>query len=132
MSLYSLPDKNLGPQKSYTITIRNNGKEIQVDPENMPHCHDGLPGSLLAILVGSGIDIEHACGGVGGCSTCHLYVEKGFDSAPDLTDDEEFQLDFAPGVRDSSRLACLCIPSGSEDVEIEIPQWTRNEVSEDF
>ena len=40
-------------------------------------------------------------------------------------------LDFAPALRESSRLACQCVPSGATDVEVELPSWKRNEVSED-
>ena len=46
-------------------------------------------------------------------------------------DEEEDQLDFAPALRDDSRLACQCVPDGSEDVEVELPEWNRNEVSEE-
>ena len=65
------------------------------------------------------------------CSTCHIYVEKGLDSAPAPIDEEEDMLDLAPSLRDSSRLACQCVPDGSVDVVIEMPIWKRNEVSED-
>jgi 2Fe-2S ferredoxin len=58
-------------------------------------------------------------------------VNKGFDSAPEAIDEEEDQLDFAPALRDESRLACQCVPDGSEDVEVELPEWNRNEVSEE-
>ncbi|MCB9791824.1 MAG: 2Fe-2S iron-sulfur cluster binding domain-containing protein [Alphaproteobacteria bacterium] len=75
--------------------------------------------------------MDHTCGGVVACSTCHVYVEKGFDSAPEPIEEEEDMLDHAPALRDSSRLACQCVPDGSEDVEVEVPSWSRNEVSED-
>ena len=39
-------------------------------------------------------------------------------------------LDYAPGLKSNSRLACQCVPDGSEDVEVEIPPWNRNEVKE--
>jgi 2Fe-2S ferredoxin len=39
-------------------------------------------------------------------------------------------LDFAPALASTSRLSCQCVPDGSEDVEVEIPVWKRNEVSE--
>ena len=35
--------------------------------------------SLLEIAIDHGINIEHACGAVCACSTCHVYVEKGMD-----------------------------------------------------
>ena len=117
------------PKKSYTLRVQNTGQCFVVDPNHLPD-RDGLKGSILSILLEHGIDIDHSCGGVVACSTCHIYVNKGGDSAPDPIEEEEDQLDFAPAVRDSSRLACQCVPDGSQDVEIEIPEWNRNEVSE--
>ena len=35
------------------------------------------------------------CGGVVACSTCHVYVTKGLDLAPEAIEEEEDQLDFA-------------------------------------
>ena len=66
-----------------------------------------------------------------GCSTCHIYVHSGFDSAPEPIEEEEDQLDFAPAVQDNSRLSCQCVPDGSVDIEVEIPAWKRNKVSEE-
>ena len=77
------------------------------------------------------MDINHSCGGVVGCSTCHIYVHSGLDTSPEPIDEEEDQLDFAPAVQDNSRLACCFVPDGSENVEIEIPAWNRNAVSEE-
>ena len=120
------------PKESYTLRLRNMDIEIQVDPDNLPdEDTDGLQGSVLAILLDQGIKIEHSCGGVVGCSTCHIYVHTGFDTSPEAIEEEEDQLDFAPAVQDNSRLACCFVPDGSENVEIEIPEWNRNAVSED-
>ena len=33
--------------------------------------------SLLEIALESGVNIEHACGGVAACSTCHVYILQG-------------------------------------------------------
>ena len=120
------------PTSPYKLTVKNTGQEIVVDPDALPDDeHDGLEGSILAILLANGVEIGHSCGGVTGCSTCHIYVNRGLDSSPEASEDEEDQLDFAPAVRDSSRLSCQCVPDGSEDVEVEIPAWNRNEVLED-
>lgn len=119
------------PTKAYSLTIANNGQVITVDPDDLPPAHDGHPGSLLTVLLAAGLDIDHACGGVCACSTCHVYVESGFDSAPEPIDEEEDMLDNAPALRDTSRLACQCVPDGSVDVVIELPSWNRNEVKED-
>jgi 2Fe-2S ferredoxin len=119
------------PTKAYRLTVRNSGLVIDVDPDNLPEGHEGQPGSLLTLLLDKGVEIDHTCGGVVACSTCHVYVERGLDSAPDPIDEEEDMLDFAPALRDTSRLACQCVPDGSVDVEVELPSWKRNEVSED-
>ncbi|MED5373478.1 MAG: 2Fe-2S iron-sulfur cluster-binding protein [Myxococcota bacterium] len=120
------------PKKAYRITVKNSGQVIEVDPEDLPgRKYDGQKGSLLRSLLAAGVDLDHACGGVVACSTCHVYVEKGLDTAPEPIDEEEDMLDLAPALRDSSRLACQCVPDGSEDVVVELPTWKRNEVSED-
>ena len=67
-----------------------------------------------------------ACGGVCACSTCHVIVRKGFDSIPEASEDEEDQLDNAPGLTPCSRLACQAVPDGSSDVTVEVPDWNRN------
>ena len=118
------------PKSAYKLTIKNTGQVIEVDPENLPD-EEGQEGSLLGLLLNAGIELDHVCGGVVACSTCHIYVTKGLDSAPEPIDEEEDQLDFAPALRDDSRLACQCVPDGSVDVEVEIPDWNRNEVSEE-
>ena len=118
------------PKSAYKLTIKNTGQVIEVDPENLPD-EEGQEGSLLGLLLNAGIELDHVCGGVVACSTCHIYVTKGLDSAPEPIDEEEDQLDFAPALRDDSRLACQCVPDGSVDVEVEIPEWNRNEVSEE-
>jgi 2Fe-2S ferredoxin len=111
--------------------MRGTDTVIRVDPANLPQGQDGHPGSLLSIFLAHGLDIDHACGGVVACSTCHVYVQVGFDSAPEPIEEEEDMLDLAPAVRDSSRLACQCVPDGTQDVEVAIPSWNRNEVSEE-
>jgi 2Fe-2S ferredoxin len=103
---------------------------VTVDPARIPYGHDGLPGSLLDIALGHGIPLEHACGGVCACSTCHVIVRAGLASCNEATEKEEDQLDEAPGVTSRSRLACACVPDGSSNLRVEIPSWNRNLVRE--
>jgi len=119
------------PKRRYTITFQPMGVRVEVDPAALPYTRDGLPGSLLEIAGGHGVDIDHACGGVCACSTCHVIVREGLSSCSAATDDEEDQLDLAPGLTRQSRLACQCVPNGSSDVVVEIPNWNRNLVRED-
>ena len=85
----------------------------------------------MRIAQEAGIQIDHACGGVCACSTCHVVVRSGLDSCNEATEDEEDMLDLAAGLTDVSRLACQCVPDGSEDIEVEIPEWNRNLISEE-
>ena len=73
----------------------------------------------------------YACGGVCACSTCHVVVKQGLESIPEATDDENDQLDNAPGLTPQSRLACQSVPDGTQDLVVEIPSWNRNLVKED-
>lgn len=126
------PDVEL-PSKTYTVTIISPDKEtvrIQVDPAKIPYCSTGLPGSLLDIILGNGVDLEHACGGVCACSTCHVIVKQGLDSCSEGTDDEYDQLEEAPVTTLQSRLACQCVPNGTMDVVVEIPAVNKNLVKE--
>ena len=119
------------PEQAYKITFLPEGKVIEVNPGDLPYSRDGLPGSILEIATGHDIEIDHACGGVCACSTCHVIVKEGFESCIEATDDEEDQLDLAPGLERTSRLACQCVPNGSRDIVVEIPEWNRNLVSEE-
>ncbi len=118
--------------QAYTIKFvgSEDSVEIVVDPEKVPYCQTGLPGSILDIALGSGIDIEHACGGVCACSTCHVIVKEGLESCNEGTDDEYDQLDEAPGVSLQSRLSCQCVPNGTQNLVVEIPAWNKNLVKE--
>ncbi len=106
-------------------------KEVEVDPSALPYTDEGLPGSLLDIACGKGIDLDHACGGVAACSTCHVVVEDGEQSTNEISEAEEDMLDMAAGLTDRSRLGCQCIPDGSKTVRVLIPSWNRNLVSEE-
>jgi 2Fe-2S ferredoxin len=124
------------PSKKYTITFvgthagQRQETKVEVNPSDMPSGGTGLPGSILDIAMGSDIDIDHACGGVCACSTCHVVVKQGLPSCNESTDEEEDQLDKAPGLTPQSRLACQCVPNGTQDLIVEVPNWNRNLVRE--
>lgn len=118
--------------KSFKVTFIGSGEriEVSVDHSKLPYGETGLPGSVLDIAMGHGIDLEHACGGVCACSTCHVIVKEGLDSCNEPTDDENDQLDEAPGLTLQSRLGCQCVPNGEKDLVVEIPEWNKNLVKE--
>jgi len=104
--------------------------EVAVDPATFPFGKIGLDGSLLDIATEAGVEINHSCGGVCACSTCHVYVQSGLETCSPATEDEEDELDKAPALTPESRLSCQCVPSGRRDLVVIIPKWNRNQVKE--
>ncbi len=122
--------------KPYTLTLLGGGAApgenlvLPIDPADLPDEGIGLKGSVVAALLRAGVDIDHACGGVLACSTCHVYVKEGKRSCGEPTEEEEDMLDQAPALTPSSRLSCHTVPDGSSDVVVQIPAWNRNLVKE--
>lgn len=114
------------PRQKYTIELANTGQTFEVDPANLPTAGHGEPGSLLDILMAYDIDLDHACGGVCACSTCHVIVRQGLESCGEASEGEEDQLEKAPALTPQSRLGCQCVPDGSQKIVVEIPRWNRN------
>jgi len=129
------PQAERRPTRRYTVTFRSadDGEDvaIEVDPEALPYGRDGLAGSILDVALAHDVAIDHACGGVCACSTCHVILREGMQTCGEASEDEEDQLDNAPGLELTSRLACQCVPDGSADVVVEIPGWNRNLFKED-
>lgn len=86
--------------------------------------------SLLEAAMDAGINIEHACGGVCACSTCHVYIEQGAEHLSEATEAEEDRVEEAPGLQRNSRLSCQCEVKGSGPIVLRVPSWNRNAVKE--
>lgn len=127
---YIAPAKIKMPRKKYRIKFMPEGKVFEVDPSKLPYDRTGLSGSILDISSEAGAFIDHSCGGVCACSTCHVIVREGLESCNEPTDDELDQLDQARGLTTESRLACQCVPDGTCDLVVEVPTWNRNLVQE--
>ena len=67
--------------KKFKVTFLPSGKTIEVDPAKIPYGHNGIPGSILDISEGIKAGLDHACGGVCACSTCHVIVRQGSSPA---------------------------------------------------
>jgi 2Fe-2S ferredoxin len=85
--------------------------------------------TLIDVALSHGIDIEHACEMSCACTTCHVIVRKGYDSLEPPEEREEDLLDKAWGLEPGSRLSCQ-VRVEDEDLEIEIPKYSINQVSE--
>lgn len=81
--------------------------------------------SLADALLDHGVEIEHACGKVGACTTCHVIVKQGYESLNPPEEDEEDMLDRAWGLQPESRLSCQAIVDDA-DLVVEIPMYSIN------
>ena len=108
-----------------TITLRFVGIDKEVEAN--------VGDSVLDVALRNDIDLDHACGGVCACSTCHVKVMQGAECLQESTEEEEDQLDEARGVELTSRLGCqakiLRVPEGGV-LEVKIPEWNVNMVQE--
>ena len=122
------------PVKRFRVTFHieetGENKAFDVDPTAIPYGRTGLEGSVLDLAEGAGLEIDHACGGVCACATCHVKVREGLETCSKATDDEEDQLDSARDVETESRLSCQCVPDGTQDLLVIIPAWNKNMVKE--
>lgn len=104
----------------------------------LPHeelCPDGQvidvePGiTVCDAALQHGIEIEHACEKSCACTTCHVIVREGFESMEESDELEDDMLDKAWGLEPESRLSCQAVVA-DEDLVVEIPKYTVNQVSE--
>jgi 2Fe-2S ferredoxin len=104
--------------RTFKVTFLPSGRCVDV-----PEGHSVLDGAL-----NHGVPLDHACGGVCACSTCHVIVKEGFASLEPASDREEDMLDNAPFLQRTSRLGCQVAVHA--DLVVEIPPMNRNLVSE--
>lgn len=101
------------------------------DPTANEQCFLAAKGEhLLEVALDNGINIEHACGGVCACSTCHIYVEQGMDQLSEAEEEEDDRVEEAPGLQINSRLSCQCFVQGDNEIVVRVPAWNRNAVKE--
>lgn len=85
--------------------------------------------TLCDALLGSDVEIEHACEKSCACTTCHVVIREGFNSLNEPQEKEEDLLDMAWGLEATSRLSCQVV-LGDEDLVVEIPKYTINHARE--
>jgi ferredoxin, 2Fe-2S len=97
------------------------------DPKLAPKTVEtGSDVSLLELTEDHDVHLNHNCGGVCACSTCHVYIHKGEGSIEEISDKEEDFIDRAYNPRLNSRLACQCIIlSDDAEIVVEIPNQSR-------
>jgi 2Fe-2S ferredoxin len=85
--------------------------------------------SVCDALLAHGVEIEHACGKVGACTTCHVIITQGYGTLAPPGEAEEDMLDRAWGLQAQSRLSCQAIV-GDADLVVEIPLYSINQEKE--
>ncbi|MBV0934083.1 ISC system 2Fe-2S type ferredoxin [Marinobacterium weihaiense] len=85
--------------------------------------------TICDLALANGVEIEHACEKSCACTTCHVIVREGFDSLNEADELEDDMLDKAWGLEPESRLSCQAL-IGDQDLVVEIPKYTINQVSE--
>ncbi|MBN8682707.1 MAG: 2Fe-2S iron-sulfur cluster binding domain-containing protein [Chitinophagales bacterium] len=82
--------------------------------------------SILELTEEHDVHLNHNCGGVCACSTCHIYVEKGEEFLEEISDKEEDFIDRAHNPRLESRLGCQCIIlDEAAEITVTIPDQSR-------
>ena len=99
-------------------------EDPEIPEKTVDNAEEGY--SILEITEDNDIHLNHNCGGVCACSTCHIYVLKGEDDLEEISDKEEDFIDRAINPRLESRLACQCIILDEDaEIEVEIPDQSR-------
>lgn len=82
--------------------------------------------TILEVALLNNIKLNHNCGGVCACSTCHIYVEQGMDLVEEITDKEEDFVDRARDPRLNSRLSCQCdLLDDGGYIEVIVPDQSK-------
>ena len=129
----SLPEIDLSKPPAENIvrvTFEPEGKVVEFEFGTMPYDHHGKPMSFLDVAENFGIFMDHACGGVSACTTCHMFLKKGAEGVSEPEDLELDRLDLAPGLQLNSRLGCQCVIEKPGTYVAEIPSWNKNYVQE--
>ncbi|HMG14746.1 MAG TPA: 2Fe-2S iron-sulfur cluster-binding protein [Saprospiraceae bacterium] len=99
-------------------------EEANKEPVVVENAEEGY--SILEVTEDHDVHLNHNCGGVCACSTCHIYVQKGMDDLEEISDKEEDFIDRATNPKLTSRLACQCVILDKDaEIEIMIPDQRR-------
>jgi 2Fe-2S ferredoxin len=105
-------------------TIHFRFEDTDIAPKSIENAEAGY--SILEITEDHDIHLNHNCGGVCACSTCHVYIESGEEFLEEISDKEEDFIDRAINPRLESRLGCQCIILDEDAViEVTIPDQRR-------
>ena len=112
------------------VTFLPEGKTVEFPFGTMAYDGHGFPMSFLDVAENYGIFMDHACGGVCACTTCHIWVQKGANGVSEAEDKELDRMETAADIQLNSRLGCQAVIEKPGTYVVEIPKWNRNYVQE--
>ena len=92
---------------------------FEEDPHKEVVVEVGAGDTILDAALDNDLHLNPNCGAVCACSTCHVYIDKGMNDLPEISDKEEDFIDRAENPKINFRLACQCIVSSN--IEVTIP-----------
>jgi 2Fe-2S ferredoxin len=105
-------------------TVHFQFEDKSIPPKTISGDLEGL--SVLEITEDNDIHLNHNCGGVCACSTCHVYIEQGEEFLEEISEKEEDFIDRAINPRLESRLGCQCIIlDEAAEITVTIPDQSR-------
>lgn len=112
------------------VTFQPEGRTVEFAFDSLPYDGHGEPMSVLDVAENFGVFLDHACGGVCACTTCHIHVKEGMGGLSEAGDKELDRLETAAGIELNSRLGCQAVIEKPGAYVVEIPKWNRNYVQE--
>ena len=100
-----------------------------IDPHGNPvECDAEVGDNLLRVGQAAGLPREGTCEGQMACSTCHIVVATDwFDKLAEASEEEEDMLDFAAGVRRTSRLSCqIDLTEALDGLTVSVPALSND------
>ena len=123
-------EKSISAGKLVRVTFLPEGRSVEFEFGALPYKLHGKPMSLLDVAENFGVFLDHACGGVCACATCHVLIKAGESGLTAPDDDELDRLEMVADQQLTSRLGCQAVITRPGDYVVEIPKWNRNYVSE--
>lgn len=104
------------------VFVSPNGERTEVEAET--------GATVLELAWDNDLGVEGACEGSMACSTCHVLVDPDrFARLPEMSEEEEYILDLAWGVRPTSRLGCQIVVTDALDgMVLTLPAETNNQM----
>ncbi len=99
------------------VTFLPEGKTVEFEFDTLPYEGHGEPMSFLDVAENYGIFLDHACGGVCACTTCHVPCEgRRVGGLVEAEDKELDRMETAADVQLNSRLGCQAVIEKPGDV----------------